>query len=100
MSGRAQNIVKMRSDDRIIVLKPMEGKDTLSSKGMIDNRLFTGDNNLHAKLDKHHMLWWLQTEKGLLPQELKQRWTTFDKCIEYVKDYFNRRNIEVIEVID
>jgi hypothetical protein len=100
MSGRAQNIVKMRSDDRIIVLKPQEGKHTLSSSGMVDNRLFTGDNKLHAKLDKHFMLWSLQQEKGLLPQDLKQRWTSFDKCLDYVRTYFNRRNIDVVEVID
>jgi hypothetical protein len=99
MSGRAENIVKMRSDDRILVLKPRDDKP-LTTTGLVDRRLFSGENKLHAKLDKHHHLWYLQMDAGLLAEPLKQKWTSFQKLLEFVTGYFDRRNIDVTEVID
>jgi hypothetical protein len=91
---------KMRSSDRQIVLRPIEGKSSLSSTKLIDNRLFTGDNTLHAKLDPQTMLWYMEYDKGGVPQPLKQRFTSFLKLMQSVREYFRSRNIEVVEVID
>ena len=89
-----------RSTDRILMLAPIAGKATKSSEGFTDNRLFTGENKLHAVLDKEHMLWYLRMDSGLLAQELKQKFTSFSMLRKFVTDYYLRRNIEVKEVID
>ena len=39
---------KLRSNNRTLVLKPVDGKKAASSTGLVDPRLFTGGNNLHA----------------------------------------------------
>lgn len=90
----------LKSNDRVIVLSPIEGKNTVSNTGLTDNRLFTGDNKLHAILDEQHMLWSLRYEKGITPAPLQQKFTNFRILLEFVKEYYNRRNIAVKEVIE
>lgn len=97
---RAANLVKNRTDDRVIVLKPMEGVNTLNSKGIIDNRLFNGINKLHARKADQGDFWHLQYELGDIPPALKGQFTTFSKCLAYTTDYFKKRNIEVVGVED
>lgn len=89
----------MRDHDRVIMLKPLKGKQT-NNHGMVDTRLFSGDNKLHAIMDHQTSLWYLKYEKGALPDPLKQHFTGFSKLMNYVTEYFKRRNIEVIEVLD
>ena len=91
---------KMRSTDRILKLKLSDTKSTLTSKGLVDNRLFTGENNLHAVMDTQTCLWYLKYENGGLPQPLKQHFTGYGKLLAYVKEYFKRRNIEIVEEVD
>lgn len=91
---------KMRNTDRIIVLEKMEGKDTLSTKGMVDNRLFTGENKLHAVMDPQNCQWSLRYDSGILPGTLAGKWTSFSKLQEFVTSYFYRRNINVKQIID
>ena len=67
---------------------------------MVDSRLFTGENRLHAIMDTQTTLWHLAYDNGILPQPLKQQFTSFTKLHGYVKDYLSRRNIEIVEVID
>jgi hypothetical protein len=90
---------KMRNTDRILVLEVGEG-GARSTSGSVDNRLFTGENKLHARLDPQNSQWYLQYESGLLSDALKGRWTSFSKLREHVEGYFARRNIKVKEVID
>lgn len=90
----------LKSNDRVIILSPIEGKNTKSDSGLVDNRLFTGDNKLHAILDEQHMLWSLRYEKGITPAPLQQKFTNFRILLEFVKEYFSRRNIAVKEVIE
>jgi hypothetical protein len=94
------NTTKVKSTDRIIVLERAEGKNVKNTSGMTDNRLFTGDNKLHAKLDPHNMLWYLQMDSGILADPLRQKFTTFNKLKDYITAYFAKRNIIVKEVID
>lgn len=100
MASREVNIAKNASNDRILVLAPIEGAPTLNSKGVVDKRLFTGENKLHAKLDPHFMLWSVQYDHGIPPQPFQQRFTSFTKLYDFVKDYYLRRNIQIVKVID
>ena len=91
---------KARKTDRILVVKPIEGKKALNSSGLVDPRLFTGANNLHAIQDPGNTLWSLKLDSGGLAEPLKQRFKTFDTLLDFVKSYFRKRNLEVTEVID
>lgn len=92
------NVINM-GFDRILVLKRMEGKSSLTQSGVVDNGLFTGKNKLHAVRDDMS-LWGLKYEHGELPQSLKQSFTTWQKMYDFVKAYYERRNIEIAEVIN
>jgi len=95
----ARRKAKMNSDDRVIVIKPMEGKNVLSSTGMVDNRLFSGENKLHGIWDNVRGNWYLKYEIGGLPEGLRDnRFTTFSELLNYTKEYFRKRNIEVVSV--
>lgn len=99
MSSREFNMAKNVSNEREIILQPKEGYNTLDSKGGIDNRLFKGTNKLHAILDTDVSLWHMKLDAGLLPQPFQQRFTTFNKLLDFVKDYYEKRNVEIKEVI-
>lgn len=91
----------VRSDDRILVIRPVEGKDPLSSKGLTDKRLWTGENKVHAILDPMTMLWCIRYEIGAPPPAVRdQNFTSFRALMIYIKDYFEKRNLEIVEVID
>ena len=100
MSGRADNLVKNRSSDRILVLSKIEGLPSLTSKGLVDDRLFNGGNRLHAIMDPEYGFWSVRYDEGLVPQPLQQRWTSFTRLFDFVSGYFKRRNIEIKEIID
>jgi hypothetical protein len=100
MSGRESNLIKNASKDRTLVLKPIEGSDTLDSKGMIDKRLFTGTNQLHALMDPEYGHWRVKFDSGIVPPPLQQTWTTFSKAYAAVSEYYKRRNVQIIDVID
>lgn len=89
---------KMKSDDRVIMLRPMEGKQTISSTGLVDKRLFTGENKLHACWESRTGMWHLHYEIGALPPALKGAWTLFSELETHVRSYFKSRNIEVVEI--
>lgn len=95
------NESKMRSTNRILVLKAINGKGPKSSMGLLDNRLFTGGNNLHAVQDLNNCLWYLQySNGGVLPPPLKIQFTSFQMLLKHARDYFKSRNVEISEVID
>jgi hypothetical protein len=95
-----QNTTKMKTDDRILILRPKAGELPLTSGLAVDRRLLTGENRIHAILDKNFMFWSLRYDAGNLPPPLRQSFTSFGKCLDFVKNYFDRRNIEVVEVLD
>ncbi len=86
--------------DIVFKLKPMEGKKPTSASGLVDNRLFTGENNLHAVMDTQYSLWYLKYDNGAVPPPLQQRFTSFSKLLNFVTDYYSKRNIEITEVHD
>lgn len=89
---------KMVSEDRVFVLKQIEGKSTLDSAGLTDTRLFTGENNLHAVKSTDNF-WVLRYDNGGLPGALKQKFTSFPVLRRFVESYFKKRNIAVTDVL-
>ena len=88
------------ADDIILELAPMEGKTTLTSKGMPDKRLFTGENKLHLFRDTITGLWRLKLDFGTLPQPLMQHFTKLSYAKEAAEQYYGRRNVEITKIID
>ncbi len=92
---------KMRAKDRVFKLGIIDKKLPKNSTGMVDTRLFSGENALHAKMDPETCFWFLQYESGgALPQPLKVNFTSFPALKRYAEDYFRTRNIEIKEVVD
>jgi hypothetical protein len=92
---------KLRSNDRVISLSQIDKKAPISSTGVVDRRLFTGEQKLHAIVDSQSGLWYMQYETvGKLPQELDQKFTTFSALYKHAEEYFRKRNIKIEEVID
>lgn len=85
--------------DIVLKLKVIDGEKPLSSLGMVDKRLFTGDNKLHLKYNHQTHLYYYELDSGVLPQPLKQNFTSMQFAIEFAKDYYARRNVEVYEII-
>lgn len=100
MSGRATNLAKNNTYDRILKLRLIEGLTATSTSGSVDKRLFKDENSLHAKMDLEYGHWYVQYEKGTVPPSLQQRWTSFSKMLQYVTEYYKRRNVEIAEITD
>src|SRR5258705_5643303 len=86
-----QDSPKNVSDDIVILLHPRD--KVKSVMGLVDPRLFTGENKLHAKLVNG--LWSLYYENGVVPASLKQQWTSWDKMYNFIHSYFDKRNITI-----
>lgn len=91
---------KMTSPDRTLVLEPIDGKAPLNTIGMVDKRLFTGENELHAIMDLQTCLWKLKYNSGIVPEPLKQQFTGFRALHKFCEEYFRKRNIRIKEVIN
>ncbi len=94
------NTTKMRAKDRVFKLGIIDNKLPKNSTGMVDTRLFSGENNLHARMDPETCFWSLQYDSGALPQPLKVNFTSFPALKRHVEDYFKTRNIEIKEIQD
>lgn len=94
----AREAEKMHSFDRVIVLKPKEGEKVLSAQGSIDTRLFTGDNKLHAIYGVTNGLWFMKYDNGILPQALQGQFTELSSLLDFVRNYYQKRNVEIVEV--
>lgn len=88
------------SSDRVIKLEIIDDKLPKTSTGMVDTSLFTGENNLHARINPETMMWTVHYEKGAVPGSLKeQRWTSFAKLYKDLELYFKARNIKITEIV-
>ena len=92
--------VKNHTTTRELVLKVKMGAKPVSSTGLIDNRLYNGNNKLYAYLDPIHLLWRVKYADGTIPEALRQNWTKFSYLYEYVKNYYEKRNLDIVEVKD
>jgi hypothetical protein len=91
---------KLRKDNRVLVLRQIEGQKKLNSTGMVDNRLFTGENNLLACLDPGNCLWSLRYNHGIMQQSLKGQFTSFKAAYDAAQNYYKKRGVEIVEVLD
>lgn len=96
----AQLKSKERSTDRILVIRPKQGQRVISSTGLFDPRLFTGGNTLHVVKDPARNLWNFKYTSGGLQEPLKGKYTNFESAYKVAKIYFDKRNAEIVEVID
>lgn len=94
------NPTNIRKTDRILVLGVIDGTKPKNTIGLVDPRLFTGENKLHAVMDTQTTLWHLKYDSGVMPQPLKQQFTSFTKLYDHAVDYFAKRNIIIKEVLD
>lgn len=92
------NSDKMASVDRIFKLKVIDEKRPRNSLGMIDTRLFTGENRLHVKKDLETNFWKFEYDMGAVPGLLKHQFTGYKAALKHAETYFKTRNIEVEEV--
>lgn len=91
----------LRASDRVLQLEVMDGMKPKSNTGLVDTRLFTGEQNLRLKMDPQSCLWYFQyTNNGLLPEALKGRFTGFKAGLNHAEDYFRRRNIKITAIKD
>lgn len=96
----ARRRAKMLSNDRILILRVIEGKKPLSSGGVVDSRLFTGENKLHGVFDERTGMWNMKYETGGLPGALQQKFITFEDLVSCAKTYFKTRNVEIAGIIN
>jgi len=88
---------KMNSPERELIIKPVDGKKTLDSAGVVDTRLWKGGNSIRAFMGDTG-LWYFKYDQGILPDALKVQFTSVNKLIAFAKDYFGKRNLEIVEV--
>ena len=90
---------KLRGTDRVLSLSQIDGKAPISSTGMTDRRLFTGETQMHGVMDPQTCLWSIRYEGGKLPIELEQRFTSFQALLKHAQEYFQKRNVKIEELI-
>lgn len=91
----------LRSTNRTLVLKPIEGQRPLATSGLPDPRLFTGEQGVKVMMDPQTCLWQFQyTNKGILPEALKGVFTSFGAAMRHAENYFRKRNVQVTAVRD
>jgi len=94
--GQSPNI---RKTDIILELAARDG-GAKAVTGLIDRRLFTKENELHAIMNPETCLWRLRYKTGVVPPALQQQFTSFSKCLNFVETYFGGRNVDVVKIID
>lgn len=87
---------RIRKTDIQFVLKSIDGKRS----SLLDGRLFTGENNMHAVFDPQLGLWYLKYDKGGIPGPLKQKFTDYATLMKHVLAYLTLRNVEIVEILD
>lgn len=99
---KERNVVNV-SPERVFKLSPIaESVMTSRKRPMSSTHLFQGDKQLHAVQDAG--LWHLVykssdgTGAGALPEQLKQRWTSFNQLLKYLIIYFENRGVKIEEI--
>lgn len=88
---------EIQSGNRLLVMKKIAGESTKDSRGMTDNRLFTGENEVRAVFEGS--LWRIKYSVGDVPPVLKQHFTSFKKLLEFVAPYYRSRGLAIVDVV-
>lgn len=92
---------KIRKTDIVLVIRPLPGMGAKAVTGLVDRKLFTGDNHLHAIMDTQTCLWKLAYDNGTLPSALKEKmFTGFAPLYKHVDEYMRTRNAHIESIID
>jgi hypothetical protein len=91
---------KSRKTDRVLVIRPIPGRNSKTDKGITDNRLFQGENIVHAVMHPETCLWRIKYEKSMPPPVLNQAFTSFNKLMQFATGYFEKRGLRIESVID
>jgi len=98
MSGSSSNLNKLAKTDRTFQLIITDGEKPKSSTGMVDPRLFTGENSLHIKKDIETNFWHFTYDKGLPPKDLRCMFTSFPAALRHAQEYYVHRNLSIKEI--
>ena len=99
-AGNYHPETNVKSTRRFLILEKIPGQDTKSTSSLIDKRLFEGENKLIAQQDDQFALWSVHYSDGVLPEPLKQQFTSFTKLYDFCSKYFTTRGIRIANVID
>lgn len=86
----------LRKVDRVFVLELTPDYD----KAKVDTRLADGTNKLHVVKDPQMSMWSFKLDHGKLPDPLKSAFTSFSSARKHAEQYFIKRGVKVIQVID
>lgn len=90
----------MRAAERTLVIVPVEGKHALSSTGIVSYKMATGEPNYKITQCEITNLWIFKQNYGVLPEKLKQRFTSYSQIMKFAHDYFGRRNLKIEKILD
>lgn len=51
-------------------------------------------------MDTQTSLWYFKYDDGILPEALKQRFTSWSKAKYHAEEYYKKRNVKIAKVID
>lgn len=88
---------QLRSRDRILVL---EREDPKVKDGILDPGVFTGKNALHVKQEDLSDLWVFKYDHGVVPPNLRNKYTSFNLAKAQAEIYFKTKKIKIVDVKD
>lgn len=83
-----------------VYVKAKEGKKILGTTGLVDNRLFVGDNFFHLVMELSTCFWYAKMDKGVTPEPLRAKFTNYQKALNHLTAYLDKRNLEIKEIKD
>ena len=91
---------KTKLDEREFVLELIPGQQTKTETGMVDNRIFRGENKVFGVHDPQSNLWTIKYHLGKPPATLNQRFTSFERLHAFVEPYYRKRGLRIAKIND
>jgi len=89
---------KMAKTDRVFILDLIDDTLPKTATGITDSRLFKGGNKLHVVKDPETNFWSFSYEEGLVPTDLRCRFTSPKLAIRHAELYYKNRNLVPKEI--
>lgn len=87
-----------RSTDRVLVLERIDPNQ--KDVGLVDPGVLTGKNRLHAVMDTGTCMWSLKYERGIIPEAIRYKFTSFKTLVDQVSTYLALKNLKIVKVLD
>lgn len=91
-------MVTTRRDDRELVLARLDAKK--KDIGLVDPKILEGTNKLRCVRDDSTCMWSFKYDHGLVPSELRGKYTSFNDAKKHADIYLSTRNLKIAKVID